>query len=131
MYVVQSSPGALLRVNTSVGPDGDVRREPTGSVEVCPRPAEMALYEDGANSFALVSCYSVGQVYIVDLNGFQVVSVTQVGTGPHRMTVDLAREAVFVGNTLDATISVIDMGDGRPTRFTEIGRLGLQEPYSG
>ncbi len=131
MYVVQSSPAALLRVNTSVGPDGDVRREPTGSVEVCARPAELTLYEDGVNSFALVSCYSVGQVYIVDLNGFQVVSVTQVGTGPHRMTVDLAREVVFVGNTLDATISVIDMGDGRSTRFSEIGRLGLQEPYSG
>ena len=46
-------------------------------------------------------------------------------------TVDLAREVVFVGNTLDATISVIDMGDGRSTRFSEIGRLGLQEPYSG
>ena len=131
MYVVQSSPAALLRVNTSVGPDGDVRREPTGSVEVCARPAELTLYEDGVNSFAMVSCYSVGQVYIVDLNGFQVVSVTQVGTGPHRMTVDLAREVVFVGNTLDATISVIDMGDGRSTRFSEIGRLGLQEPYSG
>jgi len=131
MYVVQSSPAALLRVNTSIGPDGDVRREPTGSVEVCARPAELTLYEDGVNSYALVSCYSVGQVYIVDLNGFQVVSVTQVGTGPHRMTVDLAREAVFVGNTLDATISVIDMGDGRATRFSEIGRLGLQEPYSG
>ena len=57
--------------------------------------------------------------------------MTQVGTGPHRMTADLAREVVYVGNTLDATVSVIDMGDARDTRFAEIGRLGIQTPYSG
>lgn len=131
LYVVQSSPGALLRLDMSITEDGDSRRAPTGTVEVCPRPTEMTLYDDGSNQYALVSCYSVGQVYIVDLKGFQVVSVTQVGTGPHRMTADLAREVVYVGNTLDATISVIDMGDARPTRFSEIGRLGLQDPYSG
>ena len=115
----------------SVKENGDLERTPTGAVEVCARPSELTLYEDGVNSFALVSCYSVGQVYIIDLDAFQVVSVTHVGTGPHRMTADLAREVVYVGNTLDATVSVIDMGDARDTRFAEIGRLGIQTPYSG
>jgi DNA-binding beta-propeller fold protein YncE len=45
------------------------------------------------------------------------------------MAVDLAREVVYVANSLDATVSVISMAASSPSRFTQIARIGLQEPY--
>jgi len=133
LFVVQSNPGALIRVDTTVDDTGAVRNFPAGQVEICSRANELELFEDldAGGRFGLVSCYLVGQVYIVDLDSFQVVSVVQVGTGPHHMLADTARDVVYVANSLDATVSLIDMNRDNPTRFSEIGRLGLQEPYAG
>lgn len=133
LFVVQTNPGALIRLDTSVDDTGEVLNFPSGQVEVCSRANELSLFEDPAGNgrFGLVSCYLVGQIYVVDLDSFQVVAVVQTGTGPHHMEPDLARKVVYVANSLDATVSVIDMNRDNRTRFSEIARLGLQEPFSG
>ena len=43
--------------------------------------------------------------------------------------VDEAREVIYVANSLDKTISVVDTSARRTTRFSEIARLGQQVPY--
>jgi hypothetical protein len=129
LYVVQSNPGGLLRVDTSIGADGDTRDVPAGQVEVCAQPTSFAIYDDGGSQFGLVTCYRSGEVFIVDLASFTVVGLSRTGIGPDALAVDLAREVVYVANTLDATITVIDMSRARSTRFNQIARIGLQEPY--
>ena len=37
---------------------------------------------------------------------------------------------LYVANTLEASVSVVDLSRTRTTRFEEIARLGLQEPFS-
>ncbi|WAS89924.1 YncE family protein [Nannocystis punicea] len=129
LFAVQSSPGALLFVDTSVDARGETRDESAGLVELCSGPSRMALFEDGANEYAAVSCPTPGEVFIVDLSGFRVVANVATGAGPHPVVVDRARQLLYVGNTLDATVSVIDIARDRPTRFAEIARVGLQTPY--
>jgi DNA-binding beta-propeller fold protein YncE len=119
----------LLRVDTSIGADGETRDVPAGQVEICAQPTSMAIYDDGGSQFALVTCYRSGELFIVDLASFTVVGLSRAGIGPDSLAIDLAREVVYVANSLDGTISIIDMSRSRPTRFNQIARIGLQEPY--
>lgn len=138
LYIVQSNPGALVRVDSSLDERGATRDFPSGIVEVCANPTEMILFDDaplpedpGAIEYAAISCYSVGMIFIVDLAAFKVVESLSTGSGPHQMIFDRARGYLYVANSLDATIGVIDVSRARSTRFTEVARLGLQEPYTG
>ena len=129
LYVVQSNPGGLLRIDTSVNDSGEVLDVATGQVEVCSQPTSLVIYDDGQVEYGLVTCYRSGEVYIVDLAQLTVVGISRAGIGPNAMTVDLGREVVYVGNSLDATVSVIDMNPQNAARFTQIARIGIQEPY--
>ena len=130
LYVVQSNPGALIRLDTSIAVDGEPLNGGAGQVEVCSQPTTLALYDDGENEYGVVTCYRSGEVFIVDLTSMTVVGLARAGSGPDAIAPDIAREVAFVANSLDATISIIDMSRTSPTRFTEIGRIGLPEPYS-
>lgn len=130
LYVLQSNPGGLIRVDTSIGPNGDPLDVDVGVVEVCSQPTSFVIYDDGANEYGIVTCYRSGEVFIVDLAALTVVGLSRAGIGPDALTVDTAREVVYVANSLDATISIIDMSRTSPSRFHEIGRIGLQEPYT-
>lgn len=130
LFVTQTTPGALLEVDTRLDDNGEPLDVGTNAIEVCAQPSSMTLYEKGGQSFAFVSCFQVAQVFIVDLTSFQTISVVQTGIGPQEMLADPARDLVYVGNTLDGTISVIDMSPVRDSRFKEVARLGLQEPFS-
>jgi hypothetical protein len=129
LYVLQSNPGGLLRLDTSIGADGETRDVPAGQVELCAQGTSLAIYDDGGSQFALVTCYRSAEVFIVDLASLTVVGVARGGIGTDALTVDLAREVVYVANSLDGTISVIDMSADRSTRFNQIARIGVQEPY--
>jgi hypothetical protein len=130
LYVVQTNPGGLIRIDTSLDVDDDPVHVHVGQVEVCAQPTSLLIYDDGANEYGLVTCYRSGEVFIVDLASLTVVGLSRAGIGPDAMAADVAREVVYVANSLDATVSVIDMSRTRPSRFTEIGRIGLQEPYT-
>jgi len=130
LYVVQSNPGGLVRIDTSLGISGDPLNVTTGLVETCSQPTTMAIYDDGDSEYAIVTCYRGGEVFIVDLAALTVVGLSRAGIGPDAVAVDVVREVIYVANSLDATVSVIDMSTTRPSRFTEIGRIGIQEPYT-
>ncbi|MFV8756082.1 YncE family protein [Nannocystaceae bacterium ST9] len=132
LYVVQSNPGGLLRIDTSIDEeDGEPRDLPVAQVEVCAQPTSLVIYDDGDSRLGLVTCYRTAEVFIVELGTLSVVGLVRAGTGPDAMAVDLARQVVYVANSLDATISVIDMSPRNSTRFTELARIGVQEPYTG
>ena len=131
LWVLQSNPGALIKVDTSLDENGEPRDIPSSPpIEICAEPNRMVLYEEAGQRFALISCYAAALVYVVDLSAERVVADFRVGTGPHDLVVDEARRALYVTNTLEASVSVIDLARDRPTRFKELARIGLQEPFS-
>lgn len=130
LFVVQTAPGALLKLDTSLGPDGEPFDTPSAPpIELCEEPTRMKLYREGGQRFALISCFRAAELFIVDLDGFRLAHHLQLGTGPYELEVDEVRGVLYVGNTLERSISVIDLARHRPTRFTEIARIGLQEPF--
>ncbi|TPV93948.1 MAG: hypothetical protein B7733_17710 [Myxococcales bacterium FL481] len=130
LFLLQSLPGALIRIEAEVNELGSVINEPAAEVEVCSRPKALALYENAHQRYGLLTCYVNSSLFIVDLDSFSVVATLFVGAGAHKMVVDPAREYVYVANTLEATLSVVDLSRHRPSRFTEVARLGIREPYS-
>jgi hypothetical protein len=131
LWVLQSNPGALIKVDTSLDDNGEPLDIPSSPpIEICAEPNRMVLYAEGGERFALVSCYAAAEVFVVDLRAERVVANFLVGTGPHDLVVDQARRALYVTNTLEASVSVIDLARDRATRFEEIARIGLQEPFS-
>ncbi|RMG99023.1 MAG: hypothetical protein D6705_04330 [Deltaproteobacteria bacterium] len=131
LVAVQTQPGALLSVDTSLDDDGVPANVPAGPpVELCQQPTTLAIHDDGIDRLAFVTCFRSAHLFVVDLDSMQVVSETLVGAGPHAVAVDEAREVVYVSNSLEATISVVDISRSRPTRFDVIAKLGLEEPFS-
>ncbi len=129
MFAVQTTPGALIYVDTSLDSRGITRDASAGLVELCAQPTAMALFSDDANEYAAVTCYKPQELFIIDLSGVNVVANMVLGTGPHSMTVDQARQYIYVANSLDKTLSVVDISRLRPTRFSEVARIGRQVPY--
>ncbi len=131
LLVLQTGPGALLKMNTQIGPDGEPFDTPSAPpLELCDEPSRMHLYEDAGQRYALVSCFRAAIIYVVDLQGFRVIDSIVAGTGPYELTIDEPRKLMYLSNNLERSISVVDLARDRPTRFREIARIGLQEPFS-
>jgi DNA-binding beta-propeller fold protein YncE len=128
LYMIQTNPGALLHVDTSLDTDNETFDISSGPpIEVCDQPTRLEIWRDAG--FAFVACFQSAYVYVVDLQEWKVVDTVIAGTGPHDLVVDEAREVLYVANTLEGSVSVIDLGQDRPTRFKEVARIGLQEPF--
>jgi hypothetical protein len=126
LAVLQTNPGALLRVDTSLDAQGEPRDLTLGPpIELCAEPSRMVVVDDGVERLAYVTCFR-GFIFVVDLDGNRVVEAILSGTGPGAITVDRTRDVLYVANTLEGTISVVDISRARSTRFTEIARIGLQ-----
>jgi|JI6StandDraft_1071083.scaffolds.fasta_scaffold00416_11 hypothetical protein len=129
LFAVQTNPGGLAYVDTSLDSRGLTRDYEAGLVELCAQPTAMTLFSDEANEYAAITCYRPAELFIVDLSGVRVVANIVLGTGPHAITLDHARQYLYVANSLDQTISLVDISRLRPTRFSEVARIGLQVPY--
>ncbi len=131
LYITQVNPGGLIYVDTSLDDNGEVRNETIDLIEMCAEPQALEVFSVDGEEYAAVSCYKPAEIFIVELRSFRVIRQVIAGTGPHEMVYDPTRKVLYAANTLDATISVIDVSRERVTRFTEIARIGLQEPYGG
>jgi hypothetical protein len=128
LYVLQTNPGALLRMDTSLE-NGEPVDVPAGRpIEVCDQPTRFQVWQE--QGLAFVSCFQAAYVYVVDLRAEQVVDTIITGTGPHDVVLDEVRQVLYVANLLEGSVSVIDISLERPTRFKELARIGLQEPFS-
>jgi len=130
LFVVQTNPGGLAYIDTSIDAEGQTRDQAAGLIELCAQPTGMQVFYDGEYEYAAITCYKPQEVFIVDLGGVRVIANISVGTGPHPMAVDPARDLMYIANTLDKTVSVVDLSPRRSTRFIEIARIGRQVPYN-
>ncbi len=137
LLILQTNPGALLSLDTSLGDDGEPLDIPSAPpVEICAEPSRMKIYTERApdgtpiQRYALITCFRAALVYIVDLEALRVVDAVVVGTGPHDIAIDDAREVAYIINNLESSVSVVDLSRRRATRFQEMARLGLQDPFS-
>lgn len=126
LLVVHTTPPALSRIDTSLGPDGDPLDVEVATIPLCRNPNLLALHQPpGEESLALVSCYSDSQVAVVALATFTAVATLDVEAGPNELVVDPARRKLYVVHTLASTIGVVELDARSPDYLRIIGRVGL------
>lgn len=130
LFAVQTNPGGLAYIDTSLNEQGRTRDQSAGVIELCAAPTALTIFYAGEQEYAAVTCYKPSELFIVDLGQVRVIGNVSLGNGPHPMAVDPARNLMYIANTLDKTLSVVDLSPKRVTRFSEIARLGRQVPYN-
>lgn len=127
LLLVQTTPGALSRVDTSIDPESESpRNTPLGSVALCSNPNVLAVHRPPDEEWlALVSCFSDGVVAVVGLATFSVVRRITVGEGPNEMAIDAAREQLYVANTREDTVSLVSLDRQSPQFLREWARVGV------
>lgn len=125
LLVVNTTPPALSLVDTSL----DDRDEPVDqllrSIPLCGNPNLLELYRPTDEPWlAFVSCPGQDRVQVVDVEAFQVIRSIPVGEGGNELLVDEVRRRLYVANTGESTISVIELNRGLDF-LREIAILGL------
>lgn len=133
LLVVHTTPPALSRVDMSLDGDGNPRLDLLASVSLCGNPNLVSVYrpslDGGAGSaLALVSCYGSDQLAVIDLGLFIVIATVDLGDGPNELLIDDARDWLFVANTAESSISIVDLDVARSSYLHEIATLGLGTP---
>ena len=125
LLVVNTTPPALSLVDTSL----DDRDEPVDallrSIPLCGNPNLLELYRPPDEPWlAFVTCPGQDRVQVIDVEAFEVIRSIPLGRGANEIAVDGDGARLYVANTGESTISVIDLSRGT-TYLTEIGIIGL------
>jgi DNA-binding beta-propeller fold protein YncE len=127
LLVVQTTPGALARLDTSIDPETERPRNVVeATVPLCSNPNLVTVVRpEGEEALALVSCFSDGVLAVVGLSTFSVLGAVPVGAGANEIAVDVQRRQAYVANTRESTISIVSLDRRDPRFLTEWARLGL------
>ncbi len=129
LLVVHTSPPALSRVDTSLDEEGRPFVEVLDTVALCGNPNLLALDQRGQGPrLAFVSCYGDDAIAVVDLGLFVVVATIAVGQGPNELSIDPQRDWLLVANTVESSISLIELSPSSPDYLREFATLGLGTP---
>ena len=133
LLIVHTTPPALSRVDMSLDEEQNPRVELLATVSVCSNPNLVSVHHPSLDggvgpSLAAVSCHGSDQLAVVDLGLFVVIATIDIGDGPNELLIDDARDWLFVANTAESSISIIDLDAGRVTYLDEIATIGLGTP---
>ncbi len=123
LLVVQTTPAALLRIDTTVE-DGRSVDAIVGMLPLCEQPNMLAVHRHGDDEpLALVSCFAEGELAIVGLTSWRVLQQLELEAGANEITIDPARQWAFVANTPADSISVVSLDRDAAGYLTEIARI--------
>ena len=130
-YIINRDPSMLQIIDTSLAPDGKPVNELTNGVEICAGAAVLAIADAGEGDRLYVSCFSLGQVWVLDPVALSVDAIVDVGRGPHSIVASPTRKRLYVANFLEDTISVLDITPGAETENRMVLRLGRTRQTGG
>lgn len=129
LLVVQTTPGGLVRVDTSLDESGDPRDAILAVAPLCADPNLLAIDRTpGVEPLALVTCFADGVLAVVGLDTFALARAVQLGAGANELAIDRDRGWLYVANTREDTISVVELARTSPAFLGEIARVGLDAP---
>jgi len=131
LLAVHTTPPALSRIDTSLDAQGDPKVEVMATVSLCSNPNVVVVHRPDLSGalgprLALVSCYGSDEVAVVDLGLFAVVATVGVGDGPNELWIDVERQWLFVANTAESTLSLIELDAGSVDYLREFATIGLR-----
>lgn len=123
LHIVNRDPAVLHIYDTSDGPDGFPRNQFVGGVELCSDASNIEVANLGRGDRAYVSCFPLGQIWVIDPRTETLDAIVDVGRGPHAIALSEQRGRLYVANFLEDTIAVIDITPGSATENRVLMRL--------
>ena len=130
-FITNRDPPALHVIDTSLSETGSPRNTQLSSVEMCTGTAVISIADMGRGERVFASCFSLGQLWIIDPNAATVEAIISIGRGPHAVTVSPTRKRAYVSNFLEDTIAVVDMTPGSATENRMVMRIGRSRQSGG
>jgi DNA-binding beta-propeller fold protein YncE len=129
MYLINREPPSLQVYDTSLKTTGLPANKGIGATDICREASKMTALDTGDGERIYITCFSDGQLYVVDPRGQSYVEdIISVGRGPYAVATAPSRKKIYVTNFLENTVAVIDVAPGSPTRNRVILRIGTVKP---
>jgi DNA-binding beta-propeller fold protein YncE len=129
LYLLNRDPPSLQVYDTSLKPTGFPANLGIGASDICRQASTLAAVDSGDGELIYITCFSDGQLYVVDPSGqSEVRDIITVGRGPYAVKASTTRKKVYVTNFLEDTIAVIDVEPGSKTRNRVVLRIGEVKP---
>jgi DNA-binding beta-propeller fold protein YncE len=131
-FVVARTPSALLSVDLGLERTNPRVVLATAVTEVGAGASRLAIGRigDDERRFAFVSCYGSRELFVIDLDLEEPVSVIRGFSGPFEMAVDEGRNRIYVADFRSSVIRVVDLepvlSGGREARI--VATLGIPRP---
>jgi DNA-binding beta-propeller fold protein YncE len=117
LYLVNRQPATLQLFDTSLDEGGFPRNRGVGAMDICRQGSTVAVFDPedsdpttSAGERAYVTCFQDGELYVVDPRDLsQPEDILLVGRGPYSVVAARTRKLLFVSNTLEDTIAVVDV----------------------
>jgi hypothetical protein len=126
-YILNRDPPALHIIDTSLDEAGLPRNNLLNAVVLCEQPASLAVSTVGNRERVYVSCFNVGEVWVIDPEAGERIAFTLVGRGPNALkVVDFqGTPRLFVGNALEDTLAILDLTPGSEFENRVVMKLGI------
>lgn len=129
MYLINREPPTLQVFDTSLEPTGLPANKGIGATDICRQASTLTSLDTGDGERIYITCFSDGQVYVVDPRGQSYVEdIITVGRGPYAVATAPSRKKIYVTNFLEDTIAVIDVDPSSKTRNRVVLRIGEVKP---
>jgi hypothetical protein len=126
LLLVSTTPPGFARIDTTLDDQRTPKDELMHSISLCNDPNMLEVYRpDPGENLAFVSCFSDDRVAVVSLASFSVVKTLHIGHGPNEMETDLARKRLYVVNTRENAISIVELDPTSPDYLDEVAVIGL------
>jgi len=110
--VIGHDPASLLWVDVASALDGTAR--PTQAfararLSVGAGPSRVTIGKLGERTVAVVSCFDARQIYIVDADTAEPLSIVHNFSGPFEIALDSARQRLYVADFRSSVVRVLDL----------------------
>jgi len=127
-YFMNREPPSLAVVDTSIAADGFPRNLLIGGTDLCREASGVAVADLGEGERVFVSCFTDGEVYVIDpRGGVEVEAIATVGRGPFGVAASTVRQKLYVTNFFENSLAVIDLTPGSPTQYRVVLRISPPE----
>jgi DNA-binding beta-propeller fold protein YncE len=119
--VVSRQPAALLWIDVSGGADtGEPTRATTNlTVPVGDGPSRLSLGTLGTRKIAAVSCFDARQVFLLDAETGDVLSIVRNLSGPFEIVIDSERMRIYAADFRSSVVRVIDISPALAATATQ------------
>lgn len=129
LFVVQHEPPLLLRYSLALDAQGNPNNRFLDAVQLCER-ADLMQAVNGPleKPRLLLSCPGRGELWMVEPELMRVSRRIKVGAGANELFYEEGAQRLWVSNTLEHSLSVIDVDPASPSYLRERLVLTLQPP---